>query len=288
MGDIKRVMLMNSHRVILLRPGLQTIIIFCAIVALGACRSGGGGSSTRDQPSYESARTLPPLEVPPDLSQFPPSEDYSLPPTEERVSTTAPPGDSQPPVSEEIREASRDFDTPGEGGGTAFNEDQQAERAGGLSGLGEPDAVEENPEEAVPENITASLMTSESQGPYLSVTAPFHIIWQQLGLGLDKEQVSILDRDRTNGRYYIDCEAMEEQEEPGKKKRKGWFFGFGKERGVTEICLLNVAMEDGGQGDLVSEDSAGSGDIFVTTDDGKNVDPELANRFLERMQRHFG
>ena len=180
-------MFMNSHPVTSPHTGWRTIILLSAIVALGACRSGGGGSSNNDQPSYQSARTLPPLEVPPDLSQFPPSDDYSLPATEERVAAAVPPGDSQPPVSEEIREASREFGAPGEGGGTAFNQDQQAAGAGGLSGLGEPDAFEENPEEAVPENITASLMSSETQGPYLSVTAPFHIIWQQLGLGLDKE-----------------------------------------------------------------------------------------------------
>ena len=62
-------------------------------------------------------------------------------------------------------------------------------------------------------------MSNETLGPYLTVTAPFHIIWQQLGLGLDREQVSILDRDRTNGRYYINCEAMEEAPEDGGKKK---------------------------------------------------------------------
>jgi uncharacterized lipoprotein len=278
---------MSRHLVFLFRPRWQAIIIISVVALMSACKSGGGGSS--DEQTYQSARTLPPLDVPPDLSQFPPSEEYSQPATEERVTAAAQiPEDSQPPVSEEIRDESQAFGEPGESGGTAFSEDQQGEAVGGLVGVAEPDAVEENPEDFVPENITTSMMSNDSLGPYLSVTAPFHIIWQQLGLGLDMEQVSILDRDRTNGRYYIDCESMEEEAEPGEKKRKGWFFGFGKERKATDICLLNVAMDDGRQGDLVSEDSPGSGDIFLTTDDGKNVDPEKANRFLERMQRHFG
>lgn len=268
--------------------GWRTVVVVMAVASLVACKSTGG--SNKNDPSYQSARTLPPLEVPPDLSQFPPSAEYNLPATEQRVAAAGQePGGSQPPVSEEIQADNEEFGTPAGGGATAFSGDQQGQGAGGLSGLGEPDAVEESPEDVVPENITASLMSSEAMGPHLTVTAPFHIIWQQLGLGLDREQVSILDRDRTNGRYYIDCEAMEEApEDGGKKKRKGWFFGFGKERGVTEICLLNVAMEDGEQGDMVSEDSAASGDIFLTTDDGKNVDSELANKFLGRIQRHFG
>jgi uncharacterized lipoprotein len=269
---------------------LACLIVCVALFA--ACKSSGGGNnSNSEQPSYQTARTLPPLDVPPDLSQFPPSGEYVLPATEDRQDVAgAQATGNLPPVSEEIQEASPGFDQPSSGG-AAFGDDGSAEGydegLGALSGIGEPDATEEVVE-FDPQDMTVNLQESEEGGPYLVVTAPFHIIWQQLALGLDREQVSILDRDRTNGRFYIDCSTIEEPLEDGKKKRKGWFFGFGKERGETEICLLNVVMEGGAQGDIVGENSATKGDIFLTTDEGDSVDEELASQFLERIQRHFG
>ena len=82
--------------------GWRTVVIVMAVTSLVACKSSGGGN--KNDPSYQSARTLPPLDVPPDLSQFPPSAEYNLPATEQRVAAAGQePGGSQPPVSEEIQ-----------------------------------------------------------------------------------------------------------------------------------------------------------------------------------------
>ena len=87
------------------------------------------------------------------------------------------------------------------------------------------------------------VVTGENQR--LNSAHPVHIVWQTVGLTLDRLAVPVSDRDRSNGIYFVDCLAASGREI---KKKRWWNVLSRDDSSDIAVCELSIVQE----GDNVS------------------------------------
>jgi len=102
----------------------------------------------------------------------------------------------------------------------------------------ESDALVAEPEVSAAEPIITVVITGRN--PRLNTSHPSHIVWQAVGLGLQRLAVPVSDRDRSNGIYFVDCLAASGQEI---KKKRWWNILSKDEATEPAICELSITEE---------------------------------------------
>jgi uncharacterized lipoprotein len=124
--------------------------------------------------------------------------------------------------------------------------DQAAEsRIPPSAGLVEKAVIEEEssglaaePEVSSDEPIITVVITGRDAR--LNTSHPVHIVWQAVGLGLQRLTIPITDRDRSNGLYFVDCLSAS-GEEP--KKKRWWSILSKDDSTEPAVCELSIAEE---------------------------------------------
>lgn len=133
---------------------------------------------------YKTAETLPPLEIPPDLTGL--ETDQAL----------VVPGRDQPPASASGGVVTRPLNTS--------------------PIQGAPIQAAEEPAEP------ARLTTDLAGGTRLNLAQDFPRAWREVGMALNGEEIQIQDRDRNRGIYYIDYPVMPEKKGGIVSRLKFW------------------------------------------------------------------
>ncbi|MBT5031615.1 MAG: outer membrane protein assembly factor BamC [Proteobacteria bacterium] len=192
------------------------------VAACGTASRMGAGRRV----AYEEAEIRPPLLVPEGLDAVPLNPANELPDTssdDQIVEQREPPSTG---LDEKIEE------TPN----VSASDSESASASGSESSSAEIMT------ETMTETMTI-VVTGENQR--LNSAHPVHIVWQTVGLALDRLAVPVSDRDRSNGIYFVDCLAASGREI---KKKRWWNVLSRGDSPDISVCELSIVQE----GDNVS------------------------------------
>ena len=177
---------------------ISLIILACALMV--AC----SGVRERSTVPYQQAEVRPPLSVPEGMTAVRPNPENQLP----------------------------------ESGRTDASAARQNPPTAGLQDREERIAVQTPEPEVAPAatEIIRSIVVME-QEPILYTDHPVHVAWQTVGLGLERLNVPVVDRDRSAGKYYVDCVAASGKEP---KKRRWWNVFSRRNNDQSPQCELSV------------------------------------------------
>lgn len=79
------------------------------------------------------------------------------------------------------------------------------------------------------------------RNPRLNTSHPVHIVWQSVGLTLQRLNIPVTDLDRNSGVYFVDCLAASGEE----IKKKRWWNILSKDESIdAAVCELSIAEEN--------------------------------------------
>ncbi len=209
-----------------------------AIVSGCGARGGADNAYEAEVPAYKTSRSIPPLEVPADLSQGAAQERLRIPAS----GTSAIGTPVQEPSTASVAQSARS------------------------SALGAAAPARPTTPSTAPQRPPRATLSSDADGAMVVLTEDFTRAWRRTGVALNRLDFTVVDRDRSTGVFYV---RYSDPDAP--KPEKGFlsslkFWGDEDVATAKEYQVALLARGDGAAAStqIVVRDAAGLRDASAT------------------------